>query len=103
MAVQVSELTREWVADEDKPDSLASKTDEGREEEAEEESSACAMLAIDLTLGKQTEGAALVEVEGSCHAVALRASEVGEAEELYETDLVATVEAEVVDTVVVAP
>lgn len=80
MAVQVSELTTEWVADEDKPDSLASRTDEGREEAAEEGSSACAMLATDLNLGRQTEVAALVEVEGSCHAVALRALEVGEAD-----------------------
>lgn len=102
--MQVSELTTEWVADEDRPGLLALRTDGGREEAAAEEgNSARAILAIDLILGRQIEGVAQVEVEGSGHAVALRASEVGEGEESYETDWVATGEAEVVYIVVVVP
>jgi hypothetical protein len=94
----------EWVVDEDTPGSLVSRTDEEREEEAAEGgSSACAILAIDLTLGRQIEEAAQVEEEESGHAVALRASEVGEAEGLYETGFVAIAEAEVEYTVVVVP
>lgn len=104
MAAPVSVLTTEWAVDEDTPGSLASRTDEEREEAAAEEgNSACAIVAIELILGKQIEEAAQVEEEESGHAVALRASEVGEAEGLYETDWVAKVEAEVEYTVVVVP
>lgn len=104
MAAQVSVLTTEWVVDEDMPGSLASRTDEEREEEAAAEgSSACAMLAIESSLDKQTEEAAQVEGEGSCHVVGLMVSEVGEAEGLYETGWVAIAEAGVEYTVVVVP
>lgn len=104
MAAQGSVSTTEWVVDEDIPGSLASRTDEEPEEEAAEEgSSACAMLAIDSILDKQTEEAVQVEGEGSCHAVELMASEVGEAEGLCETGLVAITEAEVEYIAVVVP
>lgn len=61
------------------------------------------MLAIDSILDKQTEEAVQVEGEGSCHAVELMASEVGEAEGLCETGLVAITEAEVEYIAVVVP
>lgn len=77
--------------------------DEEREEVAEEGSFARAILAIDLILGRQIEGEAQVVEEESCHAVALRASEAGEAEELYETGCFGITEAEAEYTAVVVP
>ena len=105
MAAQVSVLIMVWVVDEGTFDSLASGTDEVQEEvAAEEESSACAILAIDLVvLDRQTGGAVPAEEEVSHHAVVLRALGVGEAGRSYETGWVVIGEAEAEYTVVVVP